>query len=191
MWFLGKVGTYIVITRTIYSSEGGSASRIHRRAVGLRLLHTRLLTILGHPRHRHGITLSLFRTITFPRSSLSLSLSQSHNSFSFFPCLILVKILSRSLVFLTDLPVSSHVRGIRIITATLRHGSFSSSRICVNIEQGQHDCLSKWSGLALSLLKRDVGQVEADLANIGVQVDNAVNSFSSSSSLADALVSRH
>ena len=32
---------------------------------------------------------------------VSLSLSQSHNSFSFFPCLILVKILPQSLVFLT------------------------------------------------------------------------------------------
>ena len=63
--------------------------------VGLRLLHTRLPTILGHPRHRHDIYLSLFRTITFPRSSLFFSLSQSHNSFRFFPCLILVKILPR------------------------------------------------------------------------------------------------
>ena len=78
------------------------------QSVGLWLLHTHLLTILGHPCHRHKNTHSLFKTITFPRSSLSLSLSQSHNLFSFFPCLILVKILPQLLVFLTDLPVSSH-----------------------------------------------------------------------------------
>ena len=38
---------------------------------------------------------------------VSLSLSQSHNSFSSFPCLILIKILPRLLVFLTDFPMSS------------------------------------------------------------------------------------
>ena len=43
------------------------------QSVGLWLLHTHLLTILGHPCHRHKNTHSLFKTITFPRSSLSLS----------------------------------------------------------------------------------------------------------------------
>ena len=46
-------------------------------------------------------------------------------------------------------------------------------------------------GLAFSLLKRDIVQVEEDLAAIEKQVtalDNAVNSFSSTSTLPDALV---
>ena len=46
-------------------------------------------------------------------------------------------------------------------------------------------------GLAFCLLKRDIVQVEEDLAAIEKQVtalDNAVNSFSSTSTLPDALV---
>lgn len=50
------------------------------------------------------------------------------------------------------------------------------------------------SGLALSFPKRDVAKVEADIATIQTQVqtlDTAINGFTSSSTLVDALVSGH
>lgn len=48
------------------------------------------------------------------------------------------------------------------------------------------------SGLALSLSKRDIAKVEADIANINTQVtalDTAIDSFTSTSTLVQALVS--
>ena len=54
------------------------------------------------------ISLALSFKLSPSLDLVSLSFSQSYNSFTFFPCLILVKILPQSLVFLMDLPVSSH-----------------------------------------------------------------------------------
>ena len=85
-----------------------------RPGVGLQPLHTHFLT---------------FKLSLSHRSIISLYLSQSHNSSSFFHCLILIKILPRSLVLLTDLPVSSHliIQSNEIQLAdSLRMGKFDS-----------------------------------------------------------------
>lgn len=63
---------------------------------------------MPHPHLRSWLTFVLPPLLDLVSLFLTLFPFQSHNSSSFLPCLILIKILSWSLVLLTDISMSSH-----------------------------------------------------------------------------------